>query len=322
MWVKQYGILFMDIKNKSNKLNNKYINLLRIAGEILAPLVIYYITYLFSYIILTTVVIEILQLDRYIFGHEKTVRAILGSISMLAGILPLISSFKREINVRNKQDIHEGNTNDAKGIKNANDIKNAKDIKNTKNKNNTKSIKNKKGISIYKSALITITLAITSSVAINILFIWLHLTENSETYSRVAELQYGVSLVTGLILYGIISPLAEEVVFRGIIYNRIRKNCSIIAAVFLSALLFGLYHGNIVQGTYGFIMGILIAYTYERYGRFLHAFLFHAAANTAVYIISSNEAISRLMITPHICLIFILISAFLLWRMNKSKLIK
>lgn len=278
------------LENKSgNNSNNRYIDLIRNVGEILIPLVIYYITYLFSYIILTELVIKIPQLDRYISRHETAIRTILGSISMLIGTLPLLSNLRREIDGRNKQDIHE------------------------RDKNNVKDIP------LYKSAIITITLAITSSVAINILFIWLHLTESSETYSRVAEHQYGVSLVTGLILYGIISPFAEEVVFRGIIYNRIRRNCSITAAVFLSALLFGLYHGNIVQGAYGFLMGILIAYTYERYGRFFHAFLFHAAANTAVYIITSSEAISHIIITSHICLIFILISALLLWGMKKSK---
>lgn len=276
----------MDTKNQSN---NKYTELVRNVGEILIPLVIYYITYLLSYIVLTVLVIEIMQLDRYIFGHETTTRAILGCISMLIGILPLHSSFKREMDERQKQDIHAGNTKDIKDVP------------------------------LYKSAIITITLAITSSVAINILFIWLHLTESSETYNRVAELQYGVRLITGLILYGIISPLVEEVMFRGIIYNRIRKNCSITAAVFLSALLFGLYHGNIVQGAYGFLMGILIAYTYEQYGRFFHAFLFHASANTAVYMITSSEAISHIIITPHICLIFILVSALLLWRMKKRK---
>ncbi|MDE5866494.1 MAG: CPBP family intramembrane metalloprotease, partial [Lachnospiraceae bacterium] len=194
----------MDTKNKSN---NKYTDLVRNIGEILIPLVIYYITYLLSYIVLTILVIEIMQLDRYIFGHETTVRAILGDISMLIGILPLLSNLKRELDGRQKQDIHAGNTTDLKNIKVIKDIP------------------------LYKSALITMTLAITSSVAINILFIWLRLTESSETYSRVAEHQYGVSLVTGLILYGIISPLAEEVVFRGSIYNRIRKHCSVLAAV-------------------------------------------------------------------------------------------
>ncbi len=292
MWAKQYRILIMDTKNKSN---NKYIGLVRNTGEILIPLVIYYITYLLSYIILTVLVIEIMQLDRYIFGNETTTRTILGGISMLIGILPLLSSLKREMDERQKQDIHAGNTKDLENIKVIKDIP------------------------LYKSALITITLAITSSVAINILFIWLRLTESSETYSRVAEHQYGVSLITGLIMYGIISPLAEEVVFRGVIYNRIKRNCSITAAVFLSALLFGLYHGNIVQGVYGFLMGILISYTYEWYGRFFHAFLFHAAANTAVYIITSNEAIFHIMITPHICLIFILIFVILIWRMKKMK---
>lgn len=282
--VKQCGNLLMDAKNKSN---NKDIDLIRNVVGILIPIVIYYITRVLAYIALTALVIEIVHLDRYILEREATIRVILGGISMLIGILPLLSSLKREIDGRQNQVIHARNIKD---------------------------------IPLYKSVLITITLAIMSSVVINILFIWLRLAESSETYTHVAEHQYGVSLATGLILYGIISPLAEEALFRGIIYNRIRKNCSIFAAVLLSSLLFGLYHGNIVQGAYGFLMGILIAYTYERFGSFFHAFLFHATANVAVYIITSNETIADLIITPHICLIFTLISAVLICRMSTGKL--
>lgn len=282
-----------------NTKEHTYINFIRNVRDVLIPFVIYYFTYLLSYIVLTSLVIKAgsltgESLQNFISEQEATVRGIIGGLSMLIGIVPLLPNFKREIGNR-------------RGSRHEEDVQ-------VKNVQTAKTVKN---LPQYISVPITITLAITSSVAINILFIRLHLTEVSETYSQVAEHQYGVSFVIGLVLYGIISPLAEEVVFRGIIYNRIRKNCSIPVAVFLSALLFGLYHGNIVQGAYGFLMGAMIAYTYEQLDSFFHAFLFHAAANTAVYMITSNEVVYNLLITPYICAVFILISVFLLWLMKR-----
>lgn len=288
-----------------NTKEHTYINFIRNVRDVLIPFVIYYFTYFLSYIVLTTLVIKAgslvgESLQNLISEREATIRGIIGGLSMLIGIVPLLPNFKREI-VNRQGSRHEADVQ----------------VKNVQTATHAKTAKIEKTLSLYSSVPITITLAITSSVAINILFIRLHLTEVSETYSQVAEHQYGVSLVIGLVLYGIISPLAEEVVFRGIIYNRIRKNCSIPVAVFLSALLFGLYHGNIVQGAYGFLMGALIAYTYEQFGSFFHAFLFHAAANTAVYTITSNEVVYNLLITPHVCAVFILISVLLLWLMKR-----
>ncbi|MCM1049546.1 MAG: CPBP family intramembrane metalloprotease [Clostridiales bacterium] len=173
-------------------------------------------------------------------------------------------------------------------------------------------------VTLYKSVPITITLAITSSIVINFLFTRLHILENSETYSRVAKQQYGVSFIIGIILYGFVSPLAEEVVFRGVIYNKIRKDYPVITAVILSAFLFGLYHGNIVQGVYGFLMGILIAYTYEQFGSFLHAFLFHSAANITVYAITSNEAIYNVIMTPYICIVLAVIAVVMLLQITDN----
>ncbi|MCM1263207.1 MAG: CPBP family intramembrane metalloprotease [Butyrivibrio sp.] len=283
-------------------MKNISIKLIKDIGKIIIPLVIYYLTYFLTYIVLTTLVTKIVHLDKYIPEHEITIRGILGGISMLIGTLPLIADFRQEVrkrgeyrqnvpcrqiktDIRKEQRVHLG------------------DVK----------------VALYKSVPITITLAIASSVVINFIFIRLHILETSETYSRVAEHQYGVSFIIGIILYGLVSPFAEEVVFRGIIYNKIRKDYPVVTAVILSAFLFGLYHGNIVQGAYGFLMGILIAYTYEQFGSFIHAFLFHSAANITVYMITSNEAVYNVVMTPYICVALAVIAAVMLWLMNKEK---
>ena len=239
-------------------------------GMILQPFLIYYIISFITVIMLTYLVTITVQkaggaVEALFTEQEATVNAIIGGIAMLAGILPLLLDFRREIKKHNKR-------NDRKAV-------------------DTGMVR-----TLFR-ILITVTLAFTSSIAINILFISYQLTENSASYSQVAAHQYGVFFPIGLFLYGVVSPLAEEVVFRGILYNRMKKTLSAALSLVLSALLFGLYHGNIVQAAYGFLMGMLIAYTYEKCGDFLFAFLFHAAANISVYVITGSPVLYERFIT-------------------------
>ena len=89
------------------------------------------------------------------------------------------------------------------------------------------------------------------------------LTRISERYQEVADRQYGVALGIGILIYGLVSPLAEEVVFRGLIYNRMRRYFGKALSVIVCGVMFGIYHGNLVQGIYGAVLGIAITYSYE-----------------------------------------------------------
>lgn len=255
-------------------------------GYIIIPIVIYYFTYLIAYFVLTILVINNVThigggIQSFILENDASVRGIAGGLSMAIGIAPLYSVLRKELADSSKL--------------------------------------RTKTLPVYIGIPVTITLAISSSVAINFLFVMFRLTEVSEVYHRVSEHQYGVEFAIGLFLYGVISPLVEESVFRGIVYNRIRKSCPACAAAFVSAFVFGVYHGNIIQGLYGFIVGLLIACIYERLGRLLYAFLFHAAANIAVYTVTSFEKIYYIMMTPHICAVLLLISVFLIYFLLKAR---
>ena len=284
------------VNEKHTDSNSHISSHIRNLKEILMPLVIYYLTHFLAIIILTTLVIYVLPglgivRKDWIVEQEATVNGIVNGLAMLIGVLPLIPGFKQALYRQYASKHYENRHHERK----------------------TPHVS-------YLTVLVTIILASTSSIAVNILFIELHLTENSKTYNQVATSQYGVILGIGLILYGIVSPLAEEIVFRGIIYNRIKQSYSVLTAILLSALLFGLYHGNIVQGVYGFIMGMLMAYTYERFGEFHHAFLFHAAANLSVYTITGHQALYQAIVTPYYCIFFTILSVFLIYfilRKNK-----
>lgn len=109
-------------------------------------------------------------------------------------------------------------------------------------------------------------------------------TLGSERYEAVEQILYSVPLLLGLVLYGIVSPLVEEIVFRGIIFKRIKRFYAVKTAVIFSALLFGAFHGNLPQFIYGTCMGMLLALCYERTGRFGAPVLFHMAANVSVFL--------------------------------------
>jgi len=69
-------------------------------------------------------------------------------------------------------------------------------------------------------------------------------------------------------------------------------------AVIISALMFGLYHGNLVQGIYAFIMGCLLALVYEWTGSFAAPVLFHMIANHLSDITYEFEKVSNAVYSP------------------------
>lgn len=133
---------------------------------------------------------------------------------------------------------------------------------------------------------ILVLVALISSIGLNYLLYFTGLTKASETYNSVSDAQYGVAFVVGLFLYGIMSPVVEEVIFRGILYNRMKRIFPVKLSMVVSALLFGLFHGNIVQGIYGFLMGLIIVFFYEKYKSFQAPVILHIVANIGVYVLT------------------------------------
>lgn len=57
-------------------------------------------------------------------------------------------------------------------------------------------------------------------------------------------------------------PIAEELLFRGIIMAELRRVMPLGWAVVINALIFAIFHMNFVQGVYVFVVGVLIALAY------------------------------------------------------------
>lgn len=103
---------------------------------------------------------------------------------------------------------------------------------------------------------------------------------NAEEYQQsMSQMTDGKSMAFLIVCMGIIAPIAEEIVFRWLIYLRLRDYLSAGAAMVISGLFFGIYHGNLVQGVYASILGILFAYFLEQTGSLWTSILLHMGAN-------------------------------------------
>lgn len=153
-------------------------------------------------------------------------------------------------------------------------------------------------------------LAFLSAIGLNVLFNLVGLTESSQAFAQTAKAQYGVDFWIGLVLYGVLSPFAEEAVFRGLIFNRMKRCFHYGIALVVSSLLFGCYHGNTVQAVYGSLLGLLIAYTYEKYKSFVAPVLFHAVANVSIFAMTYHNGLSNISMGAEIVLaVFSLLGA-------------
>lgn len=121
--------------------------------------------------------------------------------------------------------------------------------------------------------------AIFFCIGINNLVSIINLTELFPGYLEVAEALYGGSFLIEILSAGIVVPIVEELIFRGLVHKRMRVYIKPSYAVILSSLLFGIYHMNVVQAVYAFLLGLAITYVYEKYQSMAAPILFHMAAN-------------------------------------------
>lgn len=87
-----------------------------------------------------------------------------------------------------------------------------------------------------------------------------------------------------VLLTVVIAPVCEELIFRGMVLRQANRYLSFIEANILQSLLFGIYHGNVVQGVYAAILGFLLGMVTNQYKSIVAAILLHMLINISAYL--------------------------------------
>lgn len=92
------------------------------------------------------------------------------------------------------------------------------------------------------------------------------------------EMIQSSSLLPIFLIAGVVGPIIEELMFRKLILDRLYPFGEKFA-ILVSALLFALFHGNLTQFIYAFLLGAVFGYLYCRTGKILYPILLHMAIN-------------------------------------------
>ncbi|GAJ27157.1 protease [Liquorilactobacillus sucicola DSM 21376 = JCM 15457] len=87
-------------------------------------------------------------------------------------------------------------------------------------------------------------------------------------YSVTAQMQAASahSQTFSMLVYAsLIGPLSEEIVFRGFLLRTLEPYGQKFAII-VSAYMFGLYHANLFQSPFAFLLGLILGYTAQTYG--------------------------------------------------------
>ena len=91
-----------------------------------------------------------------------------------------------------------------------------------------------------------------------------------------------ISPLLAFVSSGLIGPIYEEILYRYLLYNRLKKIYSIKKSIVITTIIFALIHLSPIRIIYAFILGLILNISYEQHKNILAPILIHIAANTIV----------------------------------------
>lgn len=88
--------------------------------------------------------------------------------------------------------------------------------------------------------------------------------------------------VVGVLVLALIPAIGEELIFRGVILHGLNSRYSSLASILLSSAMFALFHMNLQQVFYQFLLGSIMAWAVLRTGSLISSMIIHFTSNFLV----------------------------------------
>jgi membrane protease YdiL (CAAX protease family) len=135
-----------------------------------------------------------------------------------------------------------------------------------------------------------------------------------ETYGIIDAMPMWLQIISVVIF----APVVEEIMFRGILLNRLESRFPKWAAVVVSAALFGAMHLNWTQGIFAGLTGLALGFLYVR-TRSLWLCIFAHAANNLYATLAPLIPWSNPYIPDVILAVVTLVPIFVVWLVKRKK---
>ncbi len=110
-----------------------------------------------------------------------------------------------------------------------------------------------------------------------------------EDYMEASGVLTQDTTVFTVLLGVIIGPIVEEIIFRGIILNRLRKAMPVTAAVLVSSFLFGVAHIQPIWAIYTFVLGCILAIAAVRTDSIVPSIIIHVIFNACGELLAASN---------------------------------
>ncbi len=165
-----------------------------------------------------------------------------------------------------------------------------------KNHNITKIKKN----DVLFIILLGISISLIFNITLSSINYFLHFTNNYQ----LSQLPIYIQILSS----GIMGPIIEELLFRGIVYNKIKEDYKPMKSIIISSIIFSLFHfSNPLNVLYAFMMSFMFIYLYEKYKTLWAPILLHCIANTSTILIIYLIVMNIIWLNMIIVLIMIVI---------------
>lgn len=169
---------------------------------------------------------------------------------------------------------------------------------------------------------ICIISAMGLNMAINGLISMSQITNLFPEYEEVISGIINHDFYLTLLCVGILIPISEEILYRGILLNKLRNGFTISIAIIIQGILFGISHMNFIQGIYAFIIGAFFGYIVIWTGSLLSSIIMHIVVNSMSVIISNtnqlNMGYNNMLILTLVGIIISIISMRILYLDRKE----
>ena len=170
-----------------------------------------------------------------------------------------------------------------------------------------------------KSYVLLGLVTVGSVVALTTFMDALGMTNLAESYRALHGTPYDVPILLGLISFGFCTPLAEELMFRGIVYNGVKKFMSPRMSLVMSAVFFAYSTGYSIQMLYGLMLGFLLTYAYEYFADIRVAVAAHVAANVLSYLLNYTLLTQAPIYNWPVCVVSLAVTCVSLFLLMKAK---
>ncbi len=104
--------------------------------------------------------------------------------------------------------------------------------------------------------------------------------------NQVSTLLDNTNVIISVTLAGIVGPIFEEIMFRKLLVKKLMPYGDLVAIIFPS-LLFALFHQNLYQMFYAFLIGASLSYVYIKSGKIIYTMILHVFINLFFGVIPS-----------------------------------